>query len=161
MKSLLIAGVAAAAGVLLISSPAARAQDEPEPVVSRALTATVDYGNDTDGNLITFQPDKQGVDFAQLGVRPGQSVTITVQFPVELAGQLIIAEPLDGGIISIPDAGLHVAQDGTISFPFQAGDNVGACRITVHQRDDMNLLHLWIIDSEHPENNPSDLPGAY
>lgn len=152
-----IVGVAAAAGLLLsVSTPSAHAQDEPQPVISRALSANVDYGNDA-----VFQPAKAGIDFAQLGVRPEQSVIITVQFPLEMVGQLIIVEPLDGGIITIPDDGLHVAEDGTINFPFQAGDNVGACRITVHQPDDMNVLHFWIIDNENPENNPANLPGAY
>ncbi len=27
--------------------------------------------------------------------------------------------------------------------------------------DDQNVLHFWVIDPEHPENNPSDLPGGY
>lgn len=146
---------------LLVISPAARAQDDLPPVVSRALSATVDYGNDADGNDLSFQPAKQGIDFGQLGLRSGQSITVTVQFPVELAGQAIIAEPLDGGVITIPDNGLVVAADGTVTFPFQGGDNVGTCSITVHQPDDMNVIHLWIIDAAHPENNPSDLPGAY
>ena len=150
-----------AAVALFLFSGLAQAQDDPPPVNSRALSATVNYGNDADGNPLTFQPAKSGIDFAQLGVRPGQSVAITVTFPVELAGQLIIVEPLDGGIATIPDDGLHVAEDGTITFPFQGGDNVGACRITVHQPDDMNVIHFLVIDAEHPENNPADLPGAY
>lgn len=154
--------VAAATSLLLsVFTPSARAQDEPQPVNSRALSATVDYGNDADGNALTFPPAKQGVDFGLLGLRPSQAVTITVQFPVELAGQLIIAEPLDGGLLTIPENGLIVGDEGTIVFPFQAGELPGACRITVHQPDDMNVLHFWVIDTEHPENNPENLPGAY
>lgn len=158
-----IAGVAVAAGLILsVFTPPARAQDgEPQPVISRALSATVDYGKDANGNDAVFQPVKQGVDFGLLGLRPGQAVTITVQFPVELAGRLMIVEPLDGGIVTIPEEGLFVAEDGTVTFPFLAGDNVGACRIPVHQPDDMNVIHFWVIDAEHPENNPVDLPGAY
>ncbi|MBA3834015.1 MAG: hypothetical protein H0X34_19420 [Chthoniobacterales bacterium] len=154
-----IIGVAAAAGLLLIFSSSARAQGEdggPQPVTSRALSARIDYGNDA-----IFQPEKQGIDFTQYGLQALQNVTLTVQFPVELAGQLIIAAPLDGGIITIPDEGLHVADDGTVVFAFQASDMPGACRIAVHQPDDSNVLHFWIIDTEHPENNPAELPGAY
>lgn len=157
-----IAGLAFLTSGLLVFSPLARAQDgEPQPVTSRALSATVDYGNDANGNDQSFQPTKHGVDFDLLGLRPQQAVTITVQFPVELAGQLIIVEPLDGGIVTIPEGGLFVAADGTVTFPFQARESVGACRITVHQSDDMNALHFWIIDAAHPEDNPTDLPGAY
>lgn len=153
-----IAGVALAAGLLsFVLPPSARAQDgDPQPVISRALSATVDYGNDA-----VFQPVKQGVDFEQLGLRPEQAVTVTVQFPVELAGQSIVAAPLDGGVLTIPDDGLIVASDGTVTFPLQAGESVGACRIAVHQPDDMNVIHFWIIDAENPGNNPENLPGAY
>lgn len=86
---------------------------------------------------------------------------MTVQFAVELAGQVMIVEPLDGGLVTIPDEGLFVAADGTVTFPFQAGDTVGACRVTVHQPDEMNVVHFWAIDADNPENNPADLPGAY
>lgn len=155
-------GIAAATGLFLIFSPTVRAQDgDPQPIVSRALSANVDYGHDAQGNDQSFQAAKQGVDFGLLGLDPQQTVTMTVQFPAELAGQLIIVEPLDGGIVTIPDDGLHAAADGTVVFPFKASDTPGACRIAVHQPDDMNVLHFWIIDTAHPENNPADLPGGY
>lgn len=146
-----------ATGLLIFSSDAV-AQDggPPPPTPSRAISATIDYGNDS-----IFQPAKSGVDFEQYGLDPGQTVTLTVQFPVELAGQVIIPEPLDGGILTIPEDGLFVAADGTVTFQFQAGSSVGACRVTVHQPDDMNILHFWIVDTAHPENNPANLPGAY
>lgn len=152
------AGLAFLASGLLVISHSALAQTdgEPQPVVSRALSATIDYGNDA-----LFQPDKHGVDFALLGLDPEQTVTVTVQFPVELAGQIVIAEPLDGGLLTIPDTGLVVGVDGTVVMQFQASDEPGACRIAVHETDDSNLLHFWIIDSQHPENNPENLPGAY
>ncbi|MGH7939213.1 MAG: hypothetical protein ACRD5Z_04360 [Bryobacteraceae bacterium] len=153
-----IAGVAVATGLLIALSSLAKAQDpDPEPVVSRALSATVDYGNEA-----IFQPAKQGVDFGILGMRAAQTVTITVQFPAELAGQSIIAEPLDGGILTIPENGLIVGNDGMVVMQFQApSGSPGACRISVHQPDDCNVLHFWIIDPDHPENTPADLPGAY
>ena len=154
-----MAGVAAATGLLLFSSSLARAQGDdgaPQPIVSRALGAAVDYGNDA-----IFQPTKHGIDFDPLGLRPAQVVNITVQFPVELAGQAMIAEALDGGTLSLPEGGLVVAADGTVVFQFQAGGSQGACRIAVHQPDDQNVLNFWVIDPAHPENTPPDLPGAY
>ena len=135
----------------------ARAQDgEPQPIVSRALAATVDYGNDA-----IFQPAKHGTDFDQLGLDPGQTVNITVWFPIELAGEAMLVEAPDGGAAVFPEAGLIVTSDGTVTFQFQAGDLPGACRLIVHQPDDTNTLNFWVIDLEHPENNPSELPGAY
>jgi hypothetical protein len=152
-------GIAAAAAGLFFTYSIARAQseDEPQPVTSRALAATIDYGNDA-----VFQPIKHGVDFDEFGLDPGQTVTLTVQFPVELAGQPIIAEPLDGGLLTVPDEGLFVNSDGMVVMQFQAGtDSPGACRIAVHQPDDSNILHFWIVDPDHPENTPANLPGAY
>ncbi len=151
-------GLAIIASGLLAFSNCARAQgsDGTEGIVSRAVAATVDYGNDA-----VFQPAKHGINFDQLGLLPRQFLTITVQFPAELAGQVIIAEPLDGGTLSVPEEGLFVATDGTVVFQFQAGDSFGACRLAVHRPDDTNFIQLWIVDAEHPENNPENLPGVY
>lgn len=149
--------VVAAATGLFGFSISLRAQDDgPQPIVSRALSATVDYGNDA-----IFSPAKSSTDFEQLGILPRASVAITVQFPVEMAGQPMIADALDGGTISIPEEGLFVGTDGNVTFQFQAADAFGACRIAVHQPDDSNFLQFWIVDPAHPENTPSDLRGVY
>lgn len=149
-------GVAAATSLFGFISSVRAQEDEPQPIVSRALVATVDYGNDA-----IFQPAKHGTDFDRLGLNPQQVVTITVQFPAELAGQLILADPLDGGTLTVPDEGAIVGPDGNVTFQFQAGDSFGACRLAVHQPDDSNFIQLWIVDPDHPENTPPDLPGAY
>ena len=152
-----IAGLAIVASGLLVFSTAARAQDgEPQPITSRALAAAVDYGNDA-----VFSPAKHGTDFDRLGLLPEQLLTITVQFPAELAGQLLIADPLDGGTVYAPEEGLFIGSDGNATFQFQAGASFGACRVAVHQPDDSNFLWFWIVDPEHPENTPPDLPGVY
>jgi hypothetical protein len=162
--------VVALATSLALLSASLRAQDNggppsptptpsptpPSTIPSTALSATVDYGN---GNL--FTPTKQGVDFSCLGFDPGQSVTITVAFPTEFAGQAILAEPLDGGILTLPDGGLIVGVDGTVSFQFQVTDSPGEGRLAVHQADDMNLLHFWVIDPNNPDSIPPGTPGIY
>jgi hypothetical protein len=153
-----IAGLALLASGLFGFTSLVCAQDEgePQPIVSHALAATVDYGNDA-----IFQPGKHATDFDRLGMRPEQVLAITVQFPAELAGQIVIAEPLDGGTLTIPENGLFIGDDGTVSFQFQAGTSFGTCRISVHQPDDTNMLQFWIVDPDHPENTPPDLPGVY
>jgi hypothetical protein len=150
-------GVAAATGLFGFTA-LVRADDDggPQPIVSRALAATVDYGNDA-----IFQPAKHATDFDRLGLDPQQVVTVTVQFPVELAGQAILAEPLDGGTLTLPEGGLIVGTDGNVTFQFKASDPFGACRVAVHQPDDSNYVQFWIVDPDHPENTPPDLPGAY
>ena len=150
-------GLAFLASIHLVISTPARAQDEsPPPINSRALAATIDYGNGA-----IFNPEKGGTDFNQLGLDPEQKVSVTVQFPVEMAGQAILTEPLDGGLLTLPDGGLIVGADGTVNFQFQAGDFFGSCRIAVHQPDDSNFVRFWIVDSECPANNPPNLEGIY
>jgi hypothetical protein len=153
-----IAGLALLASGLLGFSSSARAQeeDEPQPIVSRALAATVDYGNDA-----LFTPAKHATEFEQLGIRPETVVTITVQFPVELTGQPMLVEPLDGGLATTPEDGLIVDAEGKVTFQFQTSDFFGACRIAVHQPDDSNFVQFWIVDPDHPENTPPGLPGVY
>lgn len=152
-----IAGLAIIAGGLFAISSSCRAQDnEPEPILTRAIAATVDYGND-----IVFQPTKHGTNFELLGVRGGQVLTVTVQFPVELAGRFVIGEPLDGGVISAPEQGLIIGFDGNVSFQFTTGEGFGLNRIAVHQPDDSNFVQLWIVDPNHPENDPPYLLGNY
>jgi hypothetical protein len=151
-------GLACFLSVIFASSLAAPPQSHgaPQPIVFRAFAATVDYGSDK-----IFQPRKHQTDFDLLGLDPGQTVDITVWFPTKLAGQIIIAEPLDGGTIFVPETGLVVGSDGTVVFQFQAGQGPGTCRLAVHQPDDQNLLNFWVVDLKHPENNPPQLPGAY
>jgi len=153
-----IAGLALIASGLFGFSSSLTAQDneEPQPIVSRAISATVDYGNDA-----IFQPTKHDPDFDRLGLRPQQLVTITVQFPVDLAGQVILVDPLEGGSLTVPEEGVFIGVDGNITFQFQGGDAFGACRLAVHQPDDSNFIQFWIVDPDHPENTPPDLPGAY
>jgi hypothetical protein len=152
-----IAGLALLASGLLGFSSSVRAQDGgPQPILSRALSATVDYGNDA-----IFAPAKHGTDFDRLGLDPQQTVTITVAFPVELAGQVMLAEALDAGTLIVPEEGLTVGSDGNVVFQFQAGNAFGATRISVHQPDDNNFVQLWVVDPNHPENTPPDLPGVY
>ena len=135
------------------------AQDEdhgPQPVASYAISANLDYGNDA-----VVQPGKHNTDFDVFGLWSAQEVTITVQFPVEWAGQMILVEPLDGGTVTIPEDGLFADAQGNVSFQFQAGDEFGACRISVHQPNDSNFVQFWIVDPDHPENSPQGLPGPY
>lgn len=159
MKTVLlgIAGLALVASGLFGFSTLAYGQDDgaPPAAVSRALAATVDYGND-----VLFYPDKLGTDFGLLGIRPEQPVTITVQFPSEYAGQPVAAGTLDGGAVTLPEGGLIVDSNGLAAFQFQAGI-LGACRVNVHLADDANFLQLWVVDVACPESNPLNLAGGY
>lgn len=148
--------LALASGLFGFSTPSHAQDGDPQPIVSRALAATVDYGNDA-----VFYPAKHITDFEQLGIRAETVVTITAQFPTELAGQQMLVEPLDGGVATIPEEGLIVDSEGKVTFQFQTSDFFGACRIALHQPDDSNFVQFWIVDPNHPENTPPNLAGVY
>jgi hypothetical protein len=152
-----IAMLALASGLSFSSQfVCAQSDDGFQPEFSRALAIAVDYGNDA-----IFQPNKHDTAFEQLGMRPQQIVTITVTFPAEFAGAAIYAEPLDGGSVTGSEEGIFVGSDGTAVFQFQAGLWIGNSRISLHLSDDRNLINFWLVDTEHPENNPPGLPGVY
>ena len=91
--------------------------------------------------------------FAQVGLTRGQLVDIAVQYPAAKAGDAIVAVPLDGGRVIAP-LSLVVAGDGVIRFQFQAGNQVGAYQVALHDGAQELGLHFWVLDEQHPEKNP-------
>lgn len=92
--------------------------------------------------------------FAQVGLKRRALVDITVQYPVAKAGHAIMAAPLDGGRVIAPPS-LVVARDGVIRFQFQAGNEVGAYQVALHDGAQELGLHFWVLDELHPERNPA------
>ncbi len=142
---------------LFLFAASSYAQDDgtPPAAVSRALAASVDYGNDS-----IFPVEKFGTDFGLLGIRPEQVVTVSVQFPVEMVGQAVTADLLDGGTLTLPEEGLFIDANGLATFQFQASI-LGGCRINMHQPGEVNFVRFWVVDLTCPESDPPDLPGAY
>jgi hypothetical protein len=136
-----------ASGRFVLSEP-------PQENVFTAVAALVDYGSG-----VIIQPKKRDTIFAQLLLNANQTVTITLQYDPAFAGQVVIVEPLDGGIATVPEEGAMIDQDGKVSFQFQAADVPGLSRISIHQYEDGDLLQFWIIDTANPANNPPTILG--
>jgi hypothetical protein len=112
--------------------------------------------------IVTYTPDS-GVTGSNTGgqpdvlpgLTPNQVVTVTVQFGVQEAGQVVQASALDGGTLTVPDGGLIVDQNGNVAFQFQVGAESGLYQIEL--RDD-NLemgVEFWVINSQAPADNPA------
>ena len=111
--------------------------------------ASIDFGNN---QFVTAVCHKGAFD--RVGLRPDQTVDVTVQYSTADAGRIITVEALDGGAVVAPGKTLGVAADGTIHFKFRAGHQPGIYQIALHNRAQELGLHFWVMDDQHPENNP-------
>jgi hypothetical protein len=88
------------------------------------------------------------------GLRPRQAVRVTLVCPVSLKGQPVSVFSPDGGGPVSPNDALTVHLDGTASFVFQAGAGHGLYRVFVQAGAQRNLIEFYVLDIEHPSNNP-------
>ena len=116
---------------------------------SASVSATVEF---SDGETATV------TDFSNsVGVQPNEYVKITLQFPVDFAGQPVTAKPIDGGNTSIGSSILVAGTDGSITFSFLAANHPGGNSVVIQVGATSVCLQLWVMDSANPENNPSTL----
>ena len=88
------------------------------------------------------------------GLRPRQAVRVTLECPASLKGQpVIVFSPDGGGTVPTNDT-VTVKADGTASFVFQAGADHGLYRVFVQAAGQRNLIEFYVLDLEHPNNNP-------
>lgn len=85
----------------------------------------------------------------RIGLRPGQAVTVAVQFPPKRAGKAVTLSALDGGTITPSAKEFSVQSDGSLRFGFQAGDGPGLYGISIQLAG--NELRAMIIQTELPE----------
>jgi hypothetical protein len=111
-------------------------------------TATINLG----GQSVTATSRRGLCD--RVGLQPNQIVDVTVQFFAPKAGHTITVEPLDAGRIIGASGQFVVAADGTIKFTYQAGREPGISQISLHDGAQEIGLQFWVLDQQHPENNP-------
>lgn len=114
-----IAGVAVAAGLLLVLS--SLASTPPPPPTPTVYGATLTF---VDGSTIILQADDR---FESINLAPSETVTIAVQMPPAFANAPASAQALDGGSLSADD--IVIGADGTASIAFQAGAPPGRYRL--------------------------------
>lgn len=150
-KSLIIAFALSPLMLMAQTAPTPEGQFVSPATDPRApVAAVIDFGANQ-----RSRPSKIGRKFEQLGINPDQVVGVTVQYPVEMAGQTIVAESLDGGRVVVHGSELTIDSEGLLSFGFQAGDASGVSRLTLYNGDTAQMLQFWVIDQSHPENGPS------
>lgn len=90
------------------------------------------------------------------GLSPEQSVTVTLQLPVDMRGQPVFVSSLDGGSISSLDGAsdLRVTEDGTALFQFHAGYQPGLYRLVIMLGAAFYHLEFYVLDPQNTERNP-------
>jgi hypothetical protein len=86
---------------------------------------TVDYGY---GEL--KHRESAAGQIEPVGLAIGRSITITLHFLQQRAGELVTVAPLDGGTVDV-QAPIAISSDGTVVFHFQAGLSPGLYRLAV------------------------------
>jgi hypothetical protein len=107
------------------------------------VSATVQFSNGQTVSIADFSD--------QIGVQPGEAVSVTIQFTSDHAGEAINVEPLDGGRIS--KTSTAVSDQGLATFSFQAAGGAGLNRVVVRHGLQTLLAQFWVLSS-NPQNNP-------
>ena len=114
-----------------------------------AASAIVQFSN---GQTVTL------TDFSSpIGIQATELITVTVQFGASSAGNPIAVDALDGGSTSVGSSLPVAGPDGSITFQFLATSDAGRNLVTVRSGPSSVSLQLWVMDSENPQNNPSNL----
>ena len=121
------------------------------PGGKKGVDATATIVDGSDSPVVTAS--RKGV-FNRVGIKHDHTVNITVQYPATRAGRSIVAEALDGGQVIGANKGLTVADDGTITFKFRVGHEVGAYHVALRDGTEELGLQFWVLDEQHPEKNP-------
>jgi hypothetical protein len=147
-------GLVVAASVTFAFLLQSLAQDVPPPTAASTpapLDATITV------NPASLQPitaySYAGIS-DRIGLQSGQVITVMVQFAAANPGDVITAEPLDGGQILGKTNQFIVASDGTITFQFQACQDPGVCQVSLHNLTNEIGLQFWVLDPNNPDNNP-------
>jgi hypothetical protein len=107
-------------------------------------TATVQFSN---GQTITV------TDFSEpVGIPPNATVDVIVQLSTIAATEKITVASLDGGQV-VSHSGV-TADQGAVSFRFQATANVGLNRIELRHGARKLRMQFWVLDTANPQNNP-------
>lgn len=113
--------------------------------------------------------------FQLVGLLPLQAVKVTVQYPLARVGEIVRAEVLDGGGLSVPTdeipppplGGENVAinrmlvdEQGTVTFRFQPRSHPGLYQVRLSSGNREWGLPFYVLDQLRPGNNPPALrPG--
>jgi len=102
-----------------------------------------------DGGSVTFRTDRDL--FHPVGVFPGETTSMQLVVPKNLANTHLSIGALDGGAVT---EDVIIGADGTASITFQAGTQPGLYRLLASAVGKTAMLQFWVFDAANPESNP-------
>lgn len=90
-------------------------------------------------------------------MQKGETVSLLLSYPMDFAGQPVVAESLDGGTLKANQLIALVKADATVDLSFTAGTQPGLYRIAVRAGDNLSLLRFWVLDPDNPAAQPAVL----
>ena len=120
-----------------------------EPVPGDRTSATVFFADATE--VYAHSIDGR---FRLVGLHLNETVDITVQFPTGWEKTHLTVQALDGGDLFPQSADTVIADDGSTSFQFRAGNQPGLYRISMIGAGGSSILSFWVADPTNPQANP-------
>jgi hypothetical protein len=139
-------------GTLRAQSDGAPADPPTSPAVRQIIEGpevTVTFGP---GHAVTAKTLNSVSE--RVGLRPQQTVDVTVFYGAEQAGETVTVDALDGGRVIVPGQAMVIGRDGTVSFKFQTGATPGIYQVSVRDASTELGVQLWVLDRERPDRNP-------
>jgi hypothetical protein len=125
----------AATQAQVLDSPVA-----PLQLIDRSPTAAMIF--DTGGSLTTRSV--QGT-FGRVAATIDQSVTVQLRYPIDLAGQPLLIQSLDGGQVVSDTAQATIGLDGTTTLQLQVGGGEGLYRFVLRCGDSFAVLRFYAV----------------
>jgi hypothetical protein len=107
--------------------------------IDKQAIATITFANNQ-----SVVANSDGRLFESVELQQGETIDVSVQFPIEKARHTLRIEPRDGGRITGPSDALVVADDGTISFQFQVGNSPGHYGVSLHDGAEEAGLQFYV-----------------
>ena len=95
-----------------------------------------------------------------VGLQAHETVSLQLSFPANFAGQRVVAESLDGGILRANQPAAIVNRDGSVKLTFEGGALPGLNRVAVRAGSNISVLRFWVIDPRNSTAHPPLLSSA-
>jgi hypothetical protein len=146
--------VLAACGLAIFFSPITTANivgpTGPPVIIEDPLrsSATFTFSDDSE-----ISANSANGHFRLVGLHLNEVIDVTVLFPAGWENASLAIQPLDGGILTSP-ANTSIAEDGTASLRFQAGNLPGLYRIALISAGGHSILQFWVNDPGNQQVDP-------
>jgi hypothetical protein len=127
----------------------------PLQIIGRSPTAAMIF--DTGGSLTTRSV--QGT-FGRVAATIDQSVTVQLRYPIDLAGQLLFIQSLDGGQVVSDTAKATIGLDGTATLQLRVGGREGLYRFVLRCGDSYAVLRFYAVPPGKSSPDPTLLTAS-